>query len=258
MDVANILTSMPSHLLFVVVVTGGMLCSWAGRWLSAKRYEMGLKEPTTSTSTVVGAILGLSAFMLGFTFSLTSARFSSRKQLVVEQAATLSTSFLQTSLIPEKQKSNIRKQLRQYADVLLDTKKSFNIDKGLEKLDALHHSLWLETASLADQPMDSELRSLFTRSINTVIELGAERKTVALVYRLTSMLWISLLALFLLSMFSLGYHSDDHKKHGNINGLLLASSYALVIVLIADMDSPGLHSFQVSQRPLEDLRKIME
>ena len=56
MDVANIVTSMPPLLLFVLVVASGMLRSRSGTWLSGKRYEKGLKEPTTSTSTVVGAI----------------------------------------------------------------------------------------------------------------------------------------------------------------------------------------------------------
>ncbi|HKH62740.1 MAG TPA: hypothetical protein VKA49_17980 [Flavitalea sp.] len=257
MDVANILTSMPSFVLFVLVVATGMLSSWAGTWVAGKRYQKGVKELTTSTTTAVGAILGLSAFMLGFTFSMTAARFSSRKQLVVQQAGAIGTSFLQTGLIPERQKLIIREQLRQYIDVLLNTKNSSDIDKKLERLDKLHYSIWHQTASLLNQPMDSELRSIFTSSINSVIEFGAERKTVALIYKLASMLWISLLTLFLLSMFSLGYHTDDYKKHGNLNGLLLASSFAMVIVLIADMDSQGLHSFKISQRPLEDIRQMM-
>lgn len=115
MDVANILTSMPSLVLFVLVVAIGMLFSWAGTWVARKRYQQGVTGPTTSFS---GSIPGLSAFMSGFTFSMMAARFSSRKELVVQQAATIGTSFLQTSLIPEKQKLIIREQLRQYKDYL--------------------------------------------------------------------------------------------------------------------------------------------
>jgi hypothetical protein len=118
MDVANILTSMPSLVLFALVVATGMLSSWAGSWVARKRYQQVVTGPTTSASTVVGSILGLSAFMLGFTFSMTAARFSSRKELVVQQAGAIGTSFLQTSLIPEKQKLIIREQLRQYKDYL--------------------------------------------------------------------------------------------------------------------------------------------
>ena len=118
MDVANILTSMPSLVLFVLVVAIGMLVSGAGTWVARKRYQQGVTGQNTSASTVVGSILGLSSFMSGFTFSMTAARFSSRKELVVQQAAAIRTSFLQTSLIPEKQKLIIREHLRQYKDYL--------------------------------------------------------------------------------------------------------------------------------------------
>ena len=250
---------MPSAILFCVVVILGMLAARIGAWLGQKRALKGLKEGVYSITSSVTAMLGLLAFMLGFTFSLTANRFSERRTLVVRQANAIGTSYLRTSLIPEKQKLIIRNLLHQYTKILLNVRTAPDIKKEIVRLAEIKSSIWQQTSSLVqEQQMDSEIRSLFISSINNVIELENERITVALIFRLPPHLWISLLMIFFLSMLCLGYQEDDDKLQRQFNALILSASFAMVMTLIADMDSLGPHSFRVSQQPLEELQIMMQ
>jgi hypothetical protein len=76
-----------------------------------KRY--GGKEETP-VGTVVGATLGLLAFMLAFTFGITAARFDARKQLVLDDVNAIGTLFLRTDFLVEPYRTEIRKLLRDY------------------------------------------------------------------------------------------------------------------------------------------------
>jgi len=236
----------------------GFLFSNLGSWVARSRVKKGVQEPEAVISSAVGAMLGLLAFILGFTFSNTSSRFSQRKQLVVQQANAIGTSYLRTSFIPEKQKTEIRTIYRNYTDLLLSLKNASDIQQELIKLQALHLKLWDQTASLVNENMDSELRSLFTSSVNDVIDLAGERETVALVFRIPVTLWTTLFVLFIICMFALGYQMGTFNSRRVFSLPLLAAALALVIVLISNMDSSSRQNFQASQKPLESLRLMMQ
>ena len=209
--------------------------------------------------TAVDAILGLLALILGFTFSITSSRFADRRELVVQQANAIGTSYLRTSLLPEKQKTEIRRLYQEYIDILVQFKRTEDVNKDLKRLGDIQMAIWNQTASLTHENMDSELRSLFTSSVNEVIDIASKRETVALIFRISGFLWISLFLLYTLSLFAIGYQMGTKDKHRIIDmPLLAAAALALVIVMIADMDSSGRGRFQVSQQPLVNVRLMMQ
>jgi NADH:ubiquinone oxidoreductase subunit 5 (subunit L)/multisubunit Na+/H+ antiporter MnhA subunit len=258
MNISPIITSMPSLVLFLLVVVIGILASRAGTWMALRRNKKGLKETENVLDSSVAAILGLLAFMLGFTFSLSASRFENRRELVVKQANAIETSYLRTSLIPDKQKLFIRNLYHQYIDILIKLDNTSDIQMEIARLEGIQTNLWGETASLVPVNMDGELRSLFTDSVNEVIQLQNERLTVGIFFKIPTILWISLLLIFFVSMFSMGYMTDSYKIQRNLNLLMLAISFSMVIVLIADMDSNNQHSIHVSQQPLVDLKTLLQ
>lgn len=58
-------------------------------------------EKESSVSGVSGAILGLTAFMLAFTFGMVAERYDARKGLVREDANALRTTYLRAAFLPE-------------------------------------------------------------------------------------------------------------------------------------------------------------
>ena len=98
---ATFITYMPSWVLFILTLCIGLTAAECGVWVVKRREKKGVKDREASVGSLVGALLALLAFMLGFTFSITASRYSERKHLVVDQAKYIATCYLRTSLIPE-------------------------------------------------------------------------------------------------------------------------------------------------------------
>src|SRR5262245_13751366 len=113
MSISALTTSMPSWVLFVLIFIIGILAAEFGAFITQRR-EKEAKETSQPSGSMVGATLGLLAFMLGLTFSLTASRYNERKHLLVNEANAIGTSFLRSELIPEKQKLESRKIFGEY------------------------------------------------------------------------------------------------------------------------------------------------
>jgi len=75
-------------------------------------------EPTRSQVNVLqAASLGLLALLLGFTFSMALTRFDTRKQLVLDEANAIGTTFLRAQLLPDPARKEVSDLLRRYVDV---------------------------------------------------------------------------------------------------------------------------------------------
>ena len=268
MNIARFFTALPSWALFVLVVIICVLAAEAGAWVAERRTKKGIKEPDSPIGTAVGAILGLLAFMLGFTFSFTESRYGNRKELVIEQANAISSCYLRSNLIPEKQKTAVRQYLREYLKILLrenlietDPDKHRNNKAGkipFTRLDELHALMWQQASTLKKEDMDSELRTFFLDSLNDVINIYQERKTVSLIFRIPDVLWSSLILLSLLGTFVVGYQTGTFGTRRIISIHLMAAAFALVIAMIADMDSTGPNRFKISQQPLIEVQHMMQ
>ena len=258
-DIARFLTSLPIWLLFVVIILACILLDSVGSVVGYLRFRSGVKIAEPYLGTAVGAILGLLAFMLGFTFSLTWTRFANRNMMVLQQAKAIETCYLRTSLIPEKQQAAIRGLLKEYLEVLLEVPTITNVDRTIALIDDLHRKLWLETASLATEDMDGELRSIFIASVNDIITAATERKTLALAFVIPDPIWFSLLVLSSIGMFAYGYQSGISGDWHFFQFPMLAIAFGLVIVLISELNASDMQSrFRVKREPLEYVRKTME
>jgi hypothetical protein len=258
MNLGPFLTSLPSWALFSLVVVLCILAAEAGIFIAKRRENKGIKEAEAAIGSAVAAILGLLAFMLGFTFSLTESRFGHRKELVIQEANAIGTSYLRTSLIPEKQKLEVRKLYREYVNILLQNENRTEMGNSIIRLEELHLLIWQQTASLMQEDLDPQIRALFTAAVNLVIDLFAERKTIALIFRIPDIIWSSLLLLSALGMFTFGYQAGKSGLYKFLIMTLVAAAFAVVMVMIADMDSTAGNRFKVSQQPLQDVQKMMQ
>ena len=257
MDLASLITSLHPWILFLLILAIGISATEFGVWLSKRAKP---KEPKEGpVGSLMGSMLALLAFMLGFTFSIASSRFASRKEIVIEEAKAISTCYLRCSLIPEKQKMEIRGFLREYTDLLVEIKDPAVINKTITRLEVLNLQIWDQAASLASENMDSELRTLYIESVNHVLDIFHKRKTVSLVYRIQPAIWMTLLSLYILSMFLVGYEISDYKRRRILNTPIMATAFALIVTLIADMDSAAYsRNFKVNRQPLIDIQKMMQ
>lgn len=258
MTMASITATLPAWVLFVFTFAVGVGASELGSWIT-RRKEARDKEKASPVGTLVGALLGLLAFMLGFTFSITASRFSERKHLVVDQAKAIGTSYLRTSLLPEKQKQETRRLFKEYVDLLITAGKNPDIKKDLSTMENLQTQIWKQAASLQHENMDSPLRSLYISSVNEMIDIFGERKAVVLVFRIPALIWLALLLLYLLSMFVVGVEMGSNKSRRTLNLPIMAAAFAMIVILISEMDSTTrINQFKISQQPLIEVQQMID
>lgn len=255
---SSLITSMPIWLVFVASLLIGLLSAYLGAYYSYMREQRGTKERDPAGGVAVTAMLGLLAFMLGFTFSTTSSRYADRKTLVINQATAIGTCYLRAQFIPQKQSVASRQILSDYINMMLQTGRVSSVHASLRAVDSLNGQLWYHAASLAGDTMDSELRSLYIASVNQVLDVFTERKTVALIFRINNTIWTVLLLLYILSMIVVGAEAGTSKSRRIFYVPVMCAAFALVIALIAEMDSSTRRGrFSANLQPLIDIQNMI-
>ena len=98
------------HLLLVLVsVEAGY------RWA---RYQQtrSQQEKEAPVGAMVGATLGLLAFLLAITFAMAAESFHARRVALLDEVNAIRTAYLRTDLIVEPQRTEVRKLLAEYVD----------------------------------------------------------------------------------------------------------------------------------------------
>lgn len=225
----------------------------------ARRKSEGEKE--SSVSGVSGAILGLTAFMLAFTFGMVAERYDARKGLVREDANALRTTYLRAAFLPEPERTETRRLLKQYLDVRLSLAQGNRADTehvgaAQDQTTRIQRRLWDIAVAHGERDLNSDVAALYIESLNDVFAIHATRVAVGLQARVPMGVWLVLYALMILGMISIGYHTGIAGSKRSKAGFILALSFAMVIAVIAMLDRPGVY-IRVSQQPLADVRAFM-
>jgi hypothetical protein len=226
----------------------------SGRW----RHAQAPGEKEQPVGAMVASILGLLALVLAFTFSLAASRFDARRQTLLAEANAIGTTYLRSRLLPEPQRSEIARLLREYVEVRIRAINEGNLDEALARSEVLHELIWLQTTGVAEKDTASIITGVFIQSLNDLIDLHAERVQVGLRSRIPLVIWAGLFGLAMLSMAAVGYQSGicATSRSPAMPGLVLA--FAIVLAIIADLDRPREGFLQVSQQAMVDLQKSME
>ena len=242
----------------VFVLTGGvlLLATELGYRLGQRYSPEQGKAHQGQSGTLQGALLGLLGLLLGFTFAMAVGRFESRKQLVLDEANAIGTTYLRSAMLPERS-DDIRALLRSYVDARLEAVRSGRVAEAILRSEDIQGRLWSEATAVGLRHGDSIVVGLFVESLNEVIDLHAKRVTAGLRNRIPGAIWVALLTIAMLSLAAMGYHAGLVGTVRSLAILVVAVSFSAVMVLIADLDRPQEGSLTVSQQALIDLRQSM-
>lgn len=90
-----------------------------GRQLGLRRLAEDPEAARAGGGAVEGAVFGLMALLIAFTFSGAASRFDVRRALVVEEANDIGTAWLRLDLLPVTAQPPLREKFRQYVDARL-------------------------------------------------------------------------------------------------------------------------------------------
>ena len=211
-------------------------------------------------SQIIGArtgIVTLVSFLLGFMLPLGLARFQERRHFVIEEAKAIGTTDLRADMLPEPVRSKAHALLREYVDVRLHFFQAGLQESELQTAQArsqkLHHALWLQGVAAAEISRDP-ITGLFAESLNQMIELS-EESLAALEFRVPRAIWIVLVLISLLACLTVGY---SLRRRFFLAMLVTPLMIAIVMALIADLDSPRNGLLQAGQQSMERLQSDLK
>jgi len=250
------LDALPLWALFIVILLVVLLAVEFGYRLGKYRRSRHEQEKEAPLGTMVGATLGLLAFILAFTFGLAAARFDSRRQVLLDEANAVGTTYLRAGMLPERGEQ-IRGLLRDYVGARLDAVRSGNVAEGIRRSEDLQLKVWSEAEALGQKNANSIVVGMFVQSLNQMIDLHAKRLQAGLRSRIPGAIWLGLFAVAALSLAAMGYHAGLSGTRRSLAVVAVAVTFAVVIELIADLDRPQEGVLRVSQQALLDLQRSM-
>lgn len=247
----------PLWLIMPLTMIVSLLTLEAGYKSGIWRHLRAADEKETPVAAMVAAVLGLLAFMLAFTFSMAASRFDARRQAVLEEANAIGTACLRSRLLAEPQRSRITELLRRYTEFRAQKLNPENLDRVLEESEILHEQMWQQAVASAEIDPHSIMTGLCLQSLNETIDLHAKRVFVGLHSRIPLTIWVALLALVMLGMFSLGYQSGISATRRSLGMPIFTLAFSAVLYLIVDLDRAHEGLMQVSQETMIRLRDSM-
>ena len=126
-----------------------------------------------------GAVFGLMALLLSFSFSGAVSRFDARRELIVQETNAIGTAWLRVDLLPEAAQPQIRDDFRSYLDARLAFYKNLGADrtKAADELalSELQNQIWKESVAAAKQTSSPAVLTLVVGSLNEMIDITTTR-----------------------------------------------------------------------------------
>lgn len=207
------------------------------------------------SGAMVGATMGLLAFMLAFTFNSAAGRNDARKNLVVEEANAIEMTSLRAGFLAEPYRADIRGLLRDYVDLRVKAANGqVDLTEAVHRSEALHDKMWAVALEVGQKNEGSITTGLFIQSLNEMIDLQLKRVTVGIRNRVPPTIWVTLYLLMAGGMAMMGAQLAQSGTRHFAMELALAVSFSLVLFLIADLDRPQEGLDNVSQQAMSDLQ----
>ena len=203
------------------------------------------------TRTQIAVLLSL---LLGFTLSMALARFDHRKELVVDDANAIGTTYLRAQMLPEPARSQSIYLLRRYVDIRVSWISAKDLDAalrtGIAESKAIQDQLWQIAVPLARQAPNPVI-SIYAQTLNDMIDYH-EKRMAANSNRIPVTIWSMLILLGALMCLTVGL---SQRRRMVVSMFVPPLMIAVVMALVADIDTPRSGSITVSQASLHRLQE---
>jgi hypothetical protein len=227
-----------------------------GRWKSPAVDE----DARSQIITIQGAMLGLLALLLGFTFSMAMTRFEVRKQQVLDESNAIGTTYLRAQLMPQPLRKEVSDLLRRYVEVRLQFyqagMKGEKFQKAVDQTEQLQLQLWSQAGAWADKDPRAVTAGLLLQSLNEVIDLHSKGLT-ALESHVPEIILVLLYFVALVAIALIGYGCGLAGRRNFLVTLVASLLIAAVILVIIDLDRPQRGLIKVGLGRMVELRSSL-
>ncbi len=209
-----------------------------------------------------GALLGLLALLLSFTFSMSASRYDTRRALLIQEANNISTVLSCTALYPESTRNEFRKDLQQYVEARILYQNAgideVKIAETLHDAAKISDRIWQRAADLSKESSTVVPYNLMLSALNDMTGVVTSRDAARLARVPEPIIWLLIILTFLGS-FIIGYSKKEKK-----NDWVVFSIYSLMTVItiyiIIDLDRPlrGIIKTDTSHQKIVNLRNLFK
>ncbi len=265
---AHFLDRFSPEMLFLLSVGLMVLFMEIGFRVGKRNLHNSAKAQHSQVRAIMGAGLGLTAFMLAFTFAMAQSHYEVRVQGMLEEVRLMNDAFMQAELKPEPYRTEVRQLLRSYVQGRLDMEQASddeNVDelfRLLREAEDLQDELWRLGVAYAREGSDeaqlARSRGPFLTSIIGLMDIQTARLEAAVANRIPSVIWFTLYLTGSLSMLITGYQAALVGRRSPLATVTLAVAFASVMTLITDLDRPVMRFFEIDTQVVHDLADRMD
>ena len=268
MLVSHFFDLVPIWLLLIGTILLMILFIEFGFRLGKKAQVDAKKAQTSQVRAIMGAGLGLLAFMLAFTFSTAQSHFETRVQNLAEEARIARNAFMQADMMVEPERTQVKELLRDYIELRsvgrLGEIKAIeqNLAEALQISEQIQKELWLLAVQAgghnSKNPTAAERNGMLMASVIALTDIHYTRLHSAVMNRIPLTIWMTLYLMAILSMVIMGYQAGLTDKRSPVATITLAIAFSAVIILITDLDRPVMSFFEINNQLLIDLNDFMQ
>ena len=195
----------------------------------------------------------LVSLLLGFTLALAVPRYNERRALLVEEAISIGTTFLRASMLPQPYRDNAHELLRHYVDARLDLDNAgldaARLSEAANRSKHIQAQLWADAVVVA-QTDRTGVMATYVNALNETIDLH-DKRIAALENRIPISIWFLILSVSVIAIFSRGLTLT---RRFWLTLVLAPISIAIVVALVADLDTPSTGIVRLDQRAMQRLK----
>ena len=251
-----------SALWIVVVLMAAMLLAAELAYRAGRRWHPDIPDAGREIFVAIKvSLLGLLALLLAFTFGMAADRYAERQRLVTDEANTLHSLLLRSSLLPEPTRARFQQLLGQFVEARLaffDARQNLAaVEETIDRAEKLHDQMWglVRAEALRDPPMQGAESMM--QLLNDAWSLH-RRRVHAFENRVPDAVILLLFGGTVIAMAAVGFAAGMANHRGTVGKLLLAAFLGGTIFVVLDLDRPRRGIFQISQEPILHLKQVLD
>jgi len=233
-----------------------------GRQLGVRRFAERGSADSAGVGVVDGAVYGLLALLIGFTFSGAADRFDRRRQMIAEEKNAAETAWLRVRLLPAELRPPIRAHFRRYMDALIayyaehpSRQPSLKESPAMKRAQA---DLWDAAAAACETPVESNACQLFLSALNEMfdaVDMERMARRIHPPFIIFVMLGVAALATALFA----GYGMAGARRRNVVYMIGIAATISIAAYVIVELEYPrvGLIRVNAMDQVIVELRESM-
>lgn len=255
----TLLQQTPASVVGIVLFVFLVLFYGIGYRLRLRNLVKGKISTVEELGAINGALLGLLALLLAFTFGMSNSRYDSRRSLIIEEANAIGTTILRTDIYPDSVRQVLRQHLQRYLEARIEF---YEADMDIEKLveaykraDDIGKEVWTVAASYARKDEVTTRTSELIPALNAMIDITTTRRAVGESTIPDSILYF-LFILCLCSAFLLGYDYKNRFDWVVVIGFSLMLSATVFTIIDLDRPRTGFINMDSPSKKIVELREL--